>query len=746
MTQVKRISKVLFYISLCFFMLVIMTFCAFNLNLFDSFTDVKFDKDKLTYTSSSVLITDNNGKKVNENVKKNINFEDIPNHTINAFISIEDKDFYNHHGINYKRIVKAGLKNIKNLKFSEGASTITQQLIKNTHLTSEKTIKRKFNEIVLAKNVEKQLDKNQIMTAYLNAIYFGNGTFGINEASQRYFSKDACNLNLQESATLAGIIKSPKLYSPITNKDNCLKRRNLVLKEMKDDNKISEEEYNLAKDSPLELNLNKNFLGYNDYYNAVIDEACHILKLNEKDLVIKKYKINTYLDPKLQNLAIEQINNLQEYTKCPCDGAILSIDNSNGGIKAYFGKSDYNLLNINLQPGSTIKPIIAYAPAIEYGLISPCTPILDEKISINNYTPHNYKNKYHGYISCKTALANSYNVPSVKILDYVGVQKAKSFAKKLNLELDENDNGLSIALGGLTKGVKLIDLTNCYCAFANNGRLCKAKFIKSIEDSSGNIIYKNIDIPKQVMKDSTAYLITDMLRESVKNGTCKKLNLSNLTIAGKTGTVGNSSNHLNTDAWSISYTKSQTLCVYIKNAKKDVNNSANNYLPSDITGSNAPSCIAQEIYKNSDLKNEKFDRPNSVLEVELNDIEYTKKHKILKANAKTPDRYKRKELFAISNLPKENSNMFEELPILTINCKKTNDKIEICFDAEKYLEYEIYCCSDDNTRLLKAIKNTQGKFVTYDNQIKSGNFYEYYVIEKYNGKTIKSNTVKFYIS
>ena len=480
----------------------------------------------------NLILSDNNQV-------KNLEYSEIPKNLINAFISIEDKSFYKHNGVNYKRMIGATIKNLKSHKIKEGASTISQQVIKNTHLTNEKTLKRKFKELILAQQMEKELSKEEIITSYLNAIYFGNGAFGINQASQRYFSKEPKDLNLSEMATLAGIIKSPLTYSPLSNLDKCTTRRNLVLKEMLKEKMISEEEYNNAKNSKINLNINKNFLGNNTYYSAVVDEACKILKLNEKDLLLKNYKIYTYRNNDIQKEIENQISKSNHYTNnYECDNMAMVIDNKSGGVLGFFGKSDYNLLKLKRQPGSVLKPVIAYGPALEHNIISPLTPILDEKINFNGYEPKNYNNKNYGWISAKDSLAKSLNIPSVKILQYTGIEKAKKFANKLNINFDEKDNGYSLALGGLTNGLQIQDVINSYQAFANNGNFIKSSFIKEIKTQNNKVIYKHNEFGKKAMKDSTAYLITDMLKHSVKNGTCRKLDINKYDIAGKTGTVG----------------------------------------------------------------------------------------------------------------------------------------------------------------------------------------------------------------
>ena len=732
--------------------LLLSALCLFHFGFLNNFSSITFDKTKLSYINTQVEIFDNNNNPVsnNTNLVKNITFNSIPKNLINAFVSIEDKNFFKHNGINYKRIIKATLKNLSSLKLKEGASTISQQLIKNTHLTNDKTFKRKFNEVLLTKKMEQNLTKDEILTSYLNAIYFGSGAFGINQAAQRYFSKEVEDLTLSECATLAGIIKSPKKYSPILNYNNCLKRRNLVLREMYNDNKITKEEYDNTIQEDINLNINKNFLGNNTYYSACVDEACNILKITEKDLLLKEYKIYTYKDQNLQNILEEEVNNYQYYTNGQsCDCSAISINSKTGGINAFYGKSDYDLINLKRQPGSILKPIISYSPALEYNVITPITPILDEKINLNGYSPSNYKNKYYGWISAKESLSKSLNIPSVKILNYVGIDKAKNFAKKIGINLNKNDNGYSIALGGLTKGLTIKELTNAYLSFSNNGKYIPAGFIKEIKNKSGKTIYIHNNIGKQVMKDSTAYLTTNMLREVVLNGTSRKLNLKDTCIAAKTGTVGvfNNSEGKNSDVWNISYTNNNVLGVWFGSTNET-------YLDKKITGGNTPTLLAQSVYQKANLKSSNFNRPDSVIELELNQLEFMNNQKILLADAETPDRYKFKSLFAKTNMPKEKSTMFDFIDSFEVKANITeNNEVKLSFKADKHLWYEIKKQSEDNIETIATINNKNENIFIYDNNVKTGNFYTYFVVAHYNNildknnfKTQTSNYVKIFMA
>lgn len=755
----KKIRKTLKILILFFVFSIVFfgsLFVLFHFGFLSNFASTKFNQNKLNYLTSQAEVYSSNNNKLNQNIEqtKIITYDSIPQHVIDAFVSIEDKKFFSHNGINYKRMIKAFAKNVASMKIKEGASTISQQLIKNTHLTNEKTIKRKINELLLTQQLEKELSKKEIFTAYLNAIYFGSGAFGINSASQRFFSKDVSKLTLAESATLAGIIKSPKLFSPISESERCLKRRNLVLNEMYKDNKISQLELAKAKKEALSLNINKNFLGNNDYYSASIDEACEILKITEKDLILKKYKIITYADENLQNITQKEVKNSNKNLKTDnanfnADVLAMIVDNKTGGVKAFSGKSDFNLLNIYRQPGSALKPIISYAPAIEADLLTPLTPILDEKIDINGYKPSNYNDKYYGWISAKQALAKSLNIPSIKVLEYVGVENAKNFAKNMGITFSNEDNGHSLALGGMTKGVKFKDLLNCYQAFANNGKQIKLAFVKEIQTKDGLTIYRHNTTPVQVMKSSTAFLINNMLKESVLTGTSKKLNLNNVEVCAKTGTVGaiNTKQKENTDAWSISYTPETSTCIWIgsTNSKK--------LLPKNITGGSIPVDLAQKLYKNQKFNTKKFEIPSDIQLCEINDIEYISNNKISLCSPNTPDRYKRQDYFSKSNLPKETSNMFNKIEapkIDLINCEQ--GKIEIKLDAKKFLTYDLYRKSNIDNVKICSISNKQGEIVLKDTSILPDKFYTYYVAAKYtfdnnkNGNLFTADTTEMVLT
>lgn len=747
---IVKTGKLLLYVFIIFLLVFVALFCLFNFGFLTNFSETKFDRNKLATTPNQVVILDSKDNIISPDyIRSSVDIKAIPKQTIDAFTSIEDKTFYKHGGINYKRIVKAMINNTLSGQFREGASTISQQVIKNTHLSNEKTIKRKLSEMILTKEMEKTLTKDEIMSAYLSAIYFGGGAFGINSASQRFYSKSPSSLNLNESATLAGIIKSPKLYSPISHEESCLKRRNIVLKEMLKDEKITKNEYDQTISKGLELHLDNDCINQNNYYRAVIDEACDVLHIQEKDLVIGKYKISTYLDPSLQSVCLDAVKNAKSITNSnDIDSAVLVIDNQTGGIKAFCGRSLYNLLEIKRQPGSIFKPIISYGPAIEDNLIYPITKILDEKTSFDSYTPHNYKDVYHGYVSAKEALAKSYNIPSVKLLQTVGIDRAKDFASNMSIDFSSQDKGLSLAVGAMTEGVDIKSITNAYQAIANNGQMINARFIKQIESSNGKILYKNLQTKKQVMKDSTAFLLSDMLREGVLSGTSKALNIKNQYICAKTGTVASSfDKNENSDVWSMSYSGENTVCCWLgATGQKQISKS--------VTGSSGATILAKKVYEKCDLALKKNEIPSSVEPLYISEMEYNINNRIVLSSKDTPDRYKMRAYFAKDNEPTLQSNMFDELPPLTLEAERINNKsVLLKFDAQKHLKYKLYRIIEDENQVILEVNNKNEKINFEDSNLKQDTLYTYFLEGEYLNSDIisckekrESNRIKMYLS
>lgn len=656
---------------------------------------IPLDKEALTSLCVQVDVFDSENKPIKEDNEVNKSHADIKtlsDDTLNAFISIEDKDFYTHKGVNYKRIVKASLNNLRTRSLREGASTITQQLVKNTLLSSEKTFERKIKEIALAQKIENSFDKDEILELYLNVIYFGNNCYGIESASNYYFSKEAKDLTLPESAMLAGIIKSPAKYSPIKNHDNCLARRNLVLSAMYNDGKISTENYKQASEKDIALNINndrKNRL--NSFSQASIDEAEEILGLPARQIALKGYKIYTYQDSSRQ----KALDSALENSKVDCNYAGIVIDNSKHAVVAYNGDSNFKILEAKRQPGSCIKPVLVYGPALNEDIIYPCSQLLDEKTTISDYTPKNVGNVYHGYVSARESLSKSINIPAVKVLSYVGIDKAKAYAEEMGINFDERDDSYTLALGGMTYGVNIKELAGAYSTFANGGRYARPSFVSFITDKNNKLVYVNKTKEKEVMREDSAYLLTDMLRTCAKSGTAKKLSTLNMDIASKTGTVGKKNSKENLDAWNVSYTNDYTCGVWLGN----LDNTPINY-----AGGNQPTEIVKEYFSQIGDKSS-FTKPSTIVERDIDESELNENHRVMLANIYMPDRYKHSELFSTFNLPNDISNKFIDLDRTEFSSKVENDYALITFNAKNYITYNI----KDNGKIVSTISGKNGE-------------------------------------
>ena len=658
---------------------------------------IELDEDVLSSSSLSIGIFDGENKPIkedNEITKAYAKIEVLPSHVKDAFISIEDKNFYNHHGVNYKRIAKATLNNIKSRSLKEGASTITQQLIKNTQLSSEKTLKRKITEVSLAKKIEGKYDKDKILELYLNVIYFGNNCYGIESAANYYFSKEAKDLSVEESALLAGMIKSPAKYSPIKNPSNALTRRNLVLSEMEKDGKISTQDLSLAKSKNLNLKLNKEKKNrLNSYAQASLDEAEEILGIPARQIAIKGYKIYTYQNNEKQ-AALENAISSQNITS---DYGGIVIDNDGGKVTAYVGDSSFKVLDAKRQPGSCIKPILVYAPALNEDIIYPCSQILDEKVSIAGYSPKNVGNVYRGYVSARESLSKSINTAAVKVLSYVGIDKAKVYGKEMGIKFDEKDDSYTLALGGMTYGCNILDLAGSYSTFANAGKYIKPSFISYITDKNNKLVYINHHESKKVLREDSAYLLTDMLKTCAKSGTARKLGDLNCEIASKTGTVGKPNSKENLDAWNISYTKDQTCGIWLGNLDNN---------PISYAGGNEPTQIVKQYFSliNDDST---FIQPNSIVERSIDSTELAENHRVMLSSVYMPERYTQSELFSVFNLPNEVSNKFTKLENPSLKSYVADNNAIIEFNAKDYLTYQI----KEDEKVLVEVSGKEGNQV-----------------------------------
>ncbi len=704
----KKILKVLLYISIAFVLLLF----ALSIYLFAITSGTKLDKTKLVNLDNTITYYDINGEIMSEeaNYSPVTSIADIPTHVKNAFVAIEDKRFYSHNGIDTKGLFRATLNNIKSLSLKEGASTISQQLIKNTHLSSEKTFKRKIIEMKLAIKLEKEYSKKEILEMYLNTIYFGENCFGITEASQKYFSKSPAELSINEGATLAAIVKAPSHYSPTSNIEKCYKRKNLVLSEMKNQGYISDSEYN----ENVNKNITLNYQEENNYGYLYLAKKEFTKHIESARFLSKKFNVYTNYNPTQQNL-LNEIVNSADYQ---CDKTAVLMDKY-ANVIAYMSTCG----EIYRPLGSTIKPLLVYAPAIETNTVDSCTLINDEKTNFNGYTPSNYNDKYYGNVSVKTALTKSLNVCAVKILNYTGIDRSLNFLKKTDIEISNDDKGLSLALGATEKGATLTQIASAYCTFNNEGNFNTTSCINKIEDDNGNIIYRNIKKNTNIFSADTVTIINDMLKNVVNEGTAKKLSFNQFPLYAKTGTVGNEKG--NTDAYTISYSSDYTLGVWFGNYD-------NSLLNNSITGGSYPaqysSLIWDSVYKYKE-KPKEINTSEQVEEIYLDSISY-EQLKIEIADDVAPSRYKTKFLFKKSHLPTEKSTRFS-LPIIE-NVNYTINNNEIWFDLSmpEYQNAKIY--RENNGYKICVYDTIAGEKIFIDKSVKPDDIYFYSIIPYYN--------------
>lgn len=718
MKKTKKLFKVLFIIIAIFMSATLVGSIVYYKFITHG---ISLDTNKLELQNpiQTLTIFDSNLNKIKPNKESYIYLSKLSTNTKNAFICAEDKRFYKHKGVDLIRIGGAVLSNLKSKSFSEGASTISQQLVKNTQLSNEKTINRKLKEIKLTKELENTYSKNEIFELYLNKIYFGNGCYGIENASWHYFSKSASELTLAESALLAGAINAPSFYDIENNLSQATDRRNLILSLMKKYNKISNEEFIQAKNENPKLNIS-DISGNQSIYKNIIAESCKILKTTETKLNNSNLKIYTALDSKLN----EDIKHISNSYKSDSQKATIVIDNKSHLITGIFGNN--KILNTKWQPGSTIKPILVYAPAIEKGQISPATKILDNKINISGYSPENADKNYHGYISCKTALSKSYNIPAVKILNELGISEAKSFAEKLGITFEESDNHLALALGGFETGVTPKILCDAYSCFSRLGKFSKSSYIKKIT-KEGKTIYENKNQESTVMSESTAFLINDILLECSKTGTAKRLSSLEFPVCSKTGTVGKTNSSKNQLAYNISYTPNHTVLTLIQGEN----------LPENINGSTHPTMINKEIlqrlYKNQ--KPETFKPPKSVKLVNLDKTNYSQ-NKLLETDSQDSI----KEYFKIENLPPKAS----EKNILTV-INTPYHKPQLCFTINKNCNYSLIREQKNKEEIIYFSPENNENFINFtDKTVKNNEIYTYKlkICDKSKNEEFFSNEIK----
>ncbi|GMK40785.1 peptidase [Paenibacillus sp. CCS19] len=481
-----------------------------------------------------------------------VEYDSLPQQLIEAVVAVEDKRFFEHSGTDLQGIGRALISNLSSGRTVQGASTITQQLAKNVFLTQERTWTRKWKELLLAQKIERNYSKQQIMTFYLNQIYFGEGAWGIKKAAEIYYGVPVEQLTLSESALLAGIIKAPSALTPYRHPDEAKARRNVVLQLMKDQGKIDQATYDASIKEPLHIRSSKpdnsNVIKYPYYIDAMIREAGEKYGLTQNEVLQGGLRFYTTLNSQMQEAVESVYAQDSNFPASSSDqliqsGAVL-VDPRDGGIKALVGgrgeqpfRSFNRAVQLKRQPGSTMKPISVYTPALEHGY-SPNDTLIDEPVNFNGYQPRNAGGSYHGEVSIYESIIHSYNVPAVKLLNELGIDAGMEAANRFGLELTDADRNLGLALGGLQEGVSPLDMAEAFSVFANDGTRIAAHAITRIETADGEIVASaETDNNKAIIDPAIARTMTSMLEGVVTEGTGVEAAIAGRPIAGKTGTT-----------------------------------------------------------------------------------------------------------------------------------------------------------------------------------------------------------------
>lgn len=590
--------------------------------------------------SSKVYYTDANGDAVQYSqfvASENrvwVPISKMPNNLKNAFVAIEDQRFYKHSGVDLKRTAGAAINHVLTGDSSYGGSTITQQLVKNITLDRERTSSRKIREILRALVLETKLSKEQILELYMNTIYLSQGTNGVEAAANVYFSKSVSELTLAECACIAGITQYPTKYDPITQPEANKEKRELVLSKMLELEYISKAEYDEAISEEIKINPGKTsneriqsyFLDhlFEELQQDLVEEKGYTPEFASNMIYNGGLKIYATVEPAIQNTMEDYFEDESNFPASSGDAraqaAMVISDPYTGEVKGIMGgvgEKDRNrglnrATQTKRQPGSSIKPLAVYAPAVDLGLVTPSTYVDDSPLDIGGWKPKNSGGGFRGYVSVKTALTYSYNIPAVRILEEVGVDRSFEYLRdKLHITTlvdSKNENGgysdrslASLALGGFTEGVTVMEINNAYCALANGGEYIEHHTYTKVYDVEGKLILNKNPERNRAFKESTAFIVSNMLENVVTSGTGAGAKIDGMDTCGKTGTTDDSK-----DRWFVGYTP--YLCGAVWYGYDS---------PRSISASGNPALkiwdnIMTKLHK--DLPDKEFKQPDSVVE------------------------------------------------------------------------------------------------------------------------------------
>ncbi len=632
----------------------------------------RLDPQKLQNVAHTGAIYDKNGDYVTTLVGTEhrvvVDTSTLPRHVLDAFLAAEDLRFYKHPGFDVTRILGAVMTNVRDGALSQGASTITQQLVKLSHLSSQKTIARKLEEVALALQMEQMYTKDEILDMYLNYIYFGQGAYGIQAAAQVTFGVDAADLSPAQAAALAAAIKAPSSFSIQTAPENNRQRRGYILGVMLAEGMLTQSAYDEAMAEELSARSAAPVqTDYGWFVDAVLDEAELQLDVSAEMLLVGGYRIDTTLDPTMQQAMDKQFESASAFPAnhkdgTPVQGAAAAVDVHTGAVRAIVGGREYTTrrgLNratqLKRQPGSALKPLAVYAPAIEYGGWTAASVILDEPTAFGSYKPRNAGNAYYGYVTLRTALKNSLNIPAVKVIESIGVGTARRYLTAVGIPLDDRDWNLSLSLGSMTYGTSPVQLAASYAPFANGGVYHAPWFISRITDRNGVVVYEHQDSGNRVLTEQNAYLMTHLLQTVINSGTGTRLNRLGFPVAGKTGTV-NEVGGGNRDAWMAAYTGDISVAVWMGYDKPDDSHRLSN----SVSGGTNPANLARDFLSAWYAGRSKptFRKASGFTTVTLDKKAIEVRGEPMLATSLTPESYRVSEIFISGTQPTKKSDVW----------------------------------------------------------------------------------------
>lgn len=704
--------------------------------------------------------------------RKYIKYEDIPEDMVNAILATEDVRFFEHHGMDFYRLGGAILANFRDGFGAQGASTLTQQVVKNSFLQNEKKLKRKAQEAWLAFQLERKYSKEEIFEMYFNKMLMSGRIYGFGTAAQYFYGKELKDLSLDEEALLAGLVQRPNAYNPLKNPELAKKRRNTVLGLMHQHGKISKAEMEEAQQLDVQAGLaddttRQSFAG--SKYDAFLDVVINELENNgDGTAMAEGIKVYTTLDPNAQKVVENVMNDDSNFPTEEIQSGVAVIDTKSGAIQAVGGGRNYGAIRgwnyaedlTNNQPGSTMKPLIDYGPAIEYLKWSTGQTLVDEPITYTGtkQTITNWDGRYMGAITARKALYASRNVPAVKTLQEVGIEKAKEFVGRLGIKTD--DLYESDAIGGGAITISPIQMAASYAAFGNNGVYTDPHSITKIVYRDGKTSKNYTPEPKVAMSDYTAYMVTDMLRDVVGNkpdasGTAA--NVPGLDIAGKTGTTNYSAedfskyNLPNTsvpDSWFAGYTTNYSIAIWSGYEKHfdPITTWEERRLPQNLFKT-----IMQEI--SASVETASFKKPSTVVEATIE----VGSNPLRLASNYTPSELRQTELFVRGTEPTEVSSVYE-VPALstpynvTASLDLEGQSINISWEHDAMLNpetdeplptsFEVSATREGGESI--ALGTTDSKGLTVSNTLEEGN-YTISVVAIVDGTRSEPGTTSFQI-